>query len=45
MVLNISANRITIARFALNFNLKRMILVDFTNFMAERNGLHVNYYA
>ena len=41
---DISASRIVFVRFALNFNEKLMILVDFSNFTAERNGLYVNYY-
>ena len=44
MVLNVSANRITFVRFAMNFNHKLMILEDLTNFTAERKGLYVNYY-
>jgi len=43
MVLNVSANWITLVRFALNFNRKLKTLVDFTNSTAERNGLY-NYY-
>jgi len=44
MVLNVSANRITFERFAMNFNRKLIVLIDFTNSTAERNGLYVNYY-
>jgi len=44
MVLNVSANRIIFLRFALNFKWEVIILVDFTNSTAERNGLYVKYY-
>jgi len=37
MILDVSANRITFVRFALNFNEILMILVDFTKFTAESN--------
>jgi len=41
MILDVSANRITLVQFALNFNRKIPILVVFTNATAERYGLNV----
>jgi len=44
MVLNVTANRTNMIRFALDFNGKLTILVDFNYSTSERNGLYVNYY-